>query len=702
MAISLNRIRSLKIWQVGLLVVVLLVAGGAAYTAYARSTSADAGSLKENQQLFKVAFGDLVDQVSTNGSLVFPEKEALSFGTEGIVSELLVEEGQRVPQGEVLAKLDPLTVSSLHREVAQVRLDLQAAEELLKETRQGHTPLELAQLREAVANADFQVQEAQEALEDAQVPHTAEQIQAQEELLAAARVTLRDAKDSLAELSPDNRLRYAEAVQLKAAAKAELENAQRELADFEVRHAQLLAEAIQSRADWEVALEEAGTALRVYEDRNSLLNQYRSEKDEALESLEKAQRKLADLLEAEAETGGLQSHIRGQKELLKLVQESYDMAQEKVAAAEQLDADMTLAKASLNSAKDELERLEPGPDPLERQELAAAVQLARADLSVVEKSLSSQQLEVDPLESSLLQAQVALAQAAADQAEEDLTELLLGADSLEVVLRESQLTVAQAALAEAEEDLAELLAGPDPLEVALFAAEVATARQALEDAAGRLADSTLRAPFAGIVSLVNVEPGDQVGARAEILVLSNPAIVEVDGIVDEVDVLSLREGVRAEVTLDALPGRRLEGTLTEIAPAALSQQGVVSYPIRISLELPRRMEPREGLSAVANIVLREERDVLRVPQQALQGSFDEPMVKVKTPLGFEERSVTLGDTDGYWVAIREGLEEGDQVVVQTASTNTSQFSYRQLRGQFRGSQSGGSGRSSGGSRGGGR
>ncbi len=141
-------------------------------------------------------------------------------------------------------------------------------------------------------------------------------------------------------------MRYAEAVQLKAAAKAELENAQ------------LLAEAIQSRADWEVALEEAGTALRVYEDRNSLLNQYRSEKDEALESLEKAQHKLADLLEAEAETGGLQSHIRGQKELLKLVQESYDMAQEKVAAAEQLDADMTLAKASLNSAKDDLERLE--------------------------------------------------------------------------------------------------------------------------------------------------------------------------------------------------------------------------------------------------------------------------------------------------------------------------------------------------------
>ena len=89
MAISLNPIKSLKLWQVSLLAGVLLVAGGAAYTAYARSTSADDGALGENQQLFNVAYGDLVSQVSTNGSQVFPEKEALSFGTEGIVRELV-------------------------------------------------------------------------------------------------------------------------------------------------------------------------------------------------------------------------------------------------------------------------------------------------------------------------------------------------------------------------------------------------------------------------------------------------------------------------------------------------------------------------------------------------------------------------------------------------------------------------------------
>ncbi len=60
MAASMNRIRGLKLWQMGLVVVVLLVAGGAAYTVYARSTSADDDALGEDQQLFNVAYGDLL------------------------------------------------------------------------------------------------------------------------------------------------------------------------------------------------------------------------------------------------------------------------------------------------------------------------------------------------------------------------------------------------------------------------------------------------------------------------------------------------------------------------------------------------------------------------------------------------------------------------------------------------------------------
>ena len=229
-------------------------------------------------------------------------------------------------------------------------------------------------------------------------------------------------------------------------------------------------------------------------------------------------------------------------------------------------------------------------------------------------------------------------------------------------------------------------------------AEVASAQLAMRESIQRLEDSSLRSPIDGLVTLVTVEEGDQVGATATIVEVADTSIMEVDGIVDEVDVLSLREGTKARVSLDALPGRPMEGTLTEIAPVAQSQQGVVSYPIRIRVQIPERMRPREGLSAVASIILREEKNVLRVPQLALQGTFDAPVIMVKTPLGIDERKVVLGDTDGYWVAVREGLSEGDQVIMETSQASTSQFSFRQFRGHFGGSSGGrsGGGRSSGG------
>ena len=63
--------------------------------------------------------GDLVNQVSTNGSIVFPNREILTFGTQGAVGGVLVEEGQQVEEGQILADLDRSTVASLEKAVAQ-------------------------------------------------------------------------------------------------------------------------------------------------------------------------------------------------------------------------------------------------------------------------------------------------------------------------------------------------------------------------------------------------------------------------------------------------------------------------------------------------------------------------------------------------------------------------------------------------------
>ena len=75
----------------------------------------------EVQQTTKVVRGDLVLSVEVSGNLETPRKVDLSFGTSGMVKEVMVKEGDRVTRGQVLAKLD---VPYLEAGVAMAELEL--------------------------------------------------------------------------------------------------------------------------------------------------------------------------------------------------------------------------------------------------------------------------------------------------------------------------------------------------------------------------------------------------------------------------------------------------------------------------------------------------------------------------------------------------------------------------------------------------
>ncbi|MBI4282530.1 MAG: efflux RND transporter periplasmic adaptor subunit [Chloroflexi bacterium] len=314
----------------------------------------------------------------------------------------------------------------------------------------------------------------------------------------------------------------------------------------------------------------------------------------------------------------------------------------------------------------------------------STVSKAKDSLATAEGALADLKAGPDLLEVDVKEKQLAVAQASLASAEEDLADLKAGPDLLEVDVKEKQLAVAQASLVSAEEALAKLNGDVDALEVALKENDVASAQTALATAIQRLEGITLTASSAGVVSLVNVVTGQAVTATTTVVEIVDPTVVELNGIVNEIDVLSVRLGDRADVTMDALPGQVLQGTVSTIASAAQSQQGVVSYPISIQLQVPQGVQLREGLSATASIIIREENNVLRVPLQALYGTFDKPVVKVMNSGRTEDRPVVLGNSDDYWVAVRQGLAEGEQVVMQTQLATTSQFgpgnAFRQSQG----------------------
>ena len=768
-----NAIKSLAIWQILVLVVVLFGSAAAVYFVYADRTQPEPTELAENQQLIPIQYGDIVNQVSTNGNLAFPERETVQFGIKGTVGEILVEEGQTVGLGQELARLDAPTIATLEEAVAQARVDLLDAEEALAELMEPPTEvtlaLEQAAAEEAVAAAKYQVLLAQDALlvvldpemptlmdveaqreriaatelsiqtiqderEDLLNPElpTHREIKAQEELIADARVKLQEAVESRDELlnrnlQPDYEMNLADALQKQADAEKELAEIRVAMADLAPSQRELV-EATQGRLKAQIALDEANQALEDFLDTHgSTLTNRRIEKQDLEADLSAAQTTLVSLQDSYSSgTLGLASNIhRWEIYAVNLETELEEVRFGIVSQVEEMEADVALAETALVEAIDHLAEVEQGPDPVERAALEARVKAIHANTEVVQRDLAElERPEVDPHEVALREAQIVLAEATVSQALEDLAELMeelsetpdslelkLNTQQLElarvtlsqqqedlaelledrkivpnpaeVELREQQIVLALAALAQAEEDLAELLeeqdAPPDPLEVALAEQKIVAGNVRLTTAKEELNAAIVTAPIAGYVAEINVEEGEDVEVRAAIMELVDPTVVEIDGIVDEIDVLLVEVGTSAEVNLDALPGVTLNGVVTEIADEAENQQGVITFPIRIRMDVPEGVQPRGGLSAVANIVLREERNVLLLPQQALYGSFDQPLVRIMTDGGVSEIPVELGSSDDFWVSVKAGLSEGDRIILEGADVGTSEFSFRNLR-----------------------
>jgi len=128
-----------------------------------------ASSESDAQETAEVTRGDLVVSVSVSGNLEMPHKTDLSFGTTGMVAEVLVDEGDKVVKGQLLAKLEASSLE-LSVEMAQDRceaaqVEYEIAENKLVETIYPHyTSIYATDL----PGAWLALEEAQDNLKEAQ------------------------------------------------------------------------------------------------------------------------------------------------------------------------------------------------------------------------------------------------------------------------------------------------------------------------------------------------------------------------------------------------------------------------------------------------------------------------------------------------------------------------------------------------------
>ena len=613
---------SSKVWFIGLPASLLLLATIASYTVLGSDTRPkdEQTPLGEGQDLVSVQKRTFIKVIPVKGSLVFPNTAELTFDTRGKVGEILVHAGQRVVKGQLLAKLDRIAVANLREDVARARFELDQAQDALERAKEEFitTPMERAEFEAEIAQAGRSLEDAAENLADFQRDYRKDLTTATKAKVDAELV-LDDALEQLGYYDRDQAHNLAAALDEVSAKQLAMDKAKQSLANFEADFEESLGDALVKKGNAEAARDVAEDSLTAF-----FINPTRNIQEGELIDVEILRRRQATLREAESNLDQAEvelSDLQANKDL--------DLQERETAVA--------LVEAELVEARDDLIVVEDTVDQtLEFQERLAAVEDAEAKLAQVVKDLED---EID------------------------------GPDQAELAVREKAFEVAR-------EKLADLTDGPDLFEVAVKEAAVASAQAQVDDALEELAGATVRAPFDGIVRLINVDIDDMVSDESRVIEIVDPTAIQVDGLVDAANIQFVRKGSMAKVSIDALAGQVLEVTVSSVAAEPRTERGVVRYPITISFEPPEGVEVPVGLSGVSSVVLYEEKGVLSVPQGALYRTSKQTMVRVMTDGVVEERAVTPGDVDGSWVAVLEGLEEGDQVVVDTAQVASTRAGLR--------------------------
>jgi HlyD family secretion protein len=269
------------------------------------------------------------------------------------------------------------------------------------------------------------------------------------------------------------------------------------------------------------------------------------------------------------------------------------------------------AEARVSAARAEVEALQQsydqiintcfeGPDGTVCPLYGTVEENTRAQLEAAQLNLNSAQAALDALNAGATAGQrqaaagaVAIALANQEMAEAQLDLLLAGASDEEVRRAEVQVAQAEARVEQAKATIKQAEAGISQAQVG-----VEIAQAAVDVAQTALERTVLRAVIPGTVSRIDVKVGQLVAPGAPLLALADLEdwLVETTDL-SELKIAGVKIGAPVEVTLDAIGGEVLDGTIIDIGRVAQREGGEVIYTVTIDLAERRDLPLRWGMSA---------------------------------------------------------------------------------------------------------
>ncbi|MBZ5582538.1 MAG: efflux RND transporter periplasmic adaptor subunit [Acidobacteriia bacterium] len=274
-----------------------------------------------------------------------------------------------------------------------------------------------------------------------------------------------------------------------------------------------------------------------------------------------------------------------------------------------------------------------------------------ADVQAYRASLSSAEADSTASEAALKAADetIKMSQAALDQAKADLDRTKADFDRSEAEFKEQLLAkqdfdlkrytyeAQKAAVQQAQMRLSQARAQREQAAAALGSTQkrIALAKANLVRFDDVLQKHSSYAPLDGVVTNLPVRvgetvvPGVQNSTSSLIMTIADMSLITAEVKVDETDIVNVKLGQAAEITIDAIPNKTFKGHVSEIgntailrstgvaaSQSAVSSQEAKDFKVVVALDNPPD-EVRPGLSCTAKITTATRQNVLTIPIQAL-------------------------------------------------------------------------------------
>ena len=688
----MKKFNIMKMSKISALSVFFIIATLISVFIFKNYVGSDNTIVEKNQQIISMQKGDLISEVSISGQLRFSTNEDLLFTSAGKISEIHVDENALVSKGDILATLEDIKITELEKNVAQ-----------------------------ALAN----VESAKDALEDAKNPYTDTQIATAEYQLSLTKSSLLDAKEDLSNIKTGDPNLIAIKEKAISDAKVTLKKSEFDL-DYYLQNGKKV-DMENAKSNHDIAKIAKDNSVRTL---NLTKSQWEKTLDPYKEDITKYKNEYLDTLNKWLGIQTKTKYLINPDEILK----SWNTSLDQIFTEQAINRDIylnpiedvktdwseltiygwlhlspstignessskdiwitcdntpvlpvntigtvTISKICIKKElKDAWDNYETAITTLNEKNIEKNKAIDTAQSTFENKSAlfrTAEQTYKEILSRSQtvkeeqLKHQLTINKETLKNLNEDLLKLK-NPSELDISKKEFYAKQLEADIKDKQEVLEEMKEGGKKETINLKESQLKNAEALLKNAQNILSGAIIKAPFDGIITDIKFEEGDTIATNNAVINIANPNDVEFTGDVDEVDVLYLKQDLKAIILTDALKDVELDGMVFNVASASTASQGVRSFKVKISVQIPGNIKLKDGLSATARVITKAKYGINLIPIQSLYGTFDNPTVKIISNGEITEKIISIGDSDAIWVEVLSGINSQDMIVMEVPDIPT--------------------------------